>query len=87
MTRDEIRTFVATAIEEIAPDAALDALDPSVSLRDELDLDSMDFLALVRAIHEQLGVDIPEGDYSSVDSLDGCVSYLEERLTGQGRSR
>ena len=82
MTNEEIRTFLVEAIETIAPDADLEGIDPGESLRDELDLDSMDVLALVRAIHAQLGVDVPEPDYAQIDSLDGCVAYLAARLSG-----
>ncbi|MBX3275137.1 MAG: acyl carrier protein [Sandaracinaceae bacterium] len=80
MTEETIRAFVRRAIEDIAPDADLDALDPRASLREELDLDSMDFLALVRAIHAALGVAIPETDYAKIDSLDGCVAYVLRAL-------
>lgn len=80
MTHDEIRAFVCTAIERIAPDADPSTVDGGESLRDELDLDSMDFLALVRAIHDELGVDVPEVDYGEIETLDGCVAYLAPKL-------
>ncbi|MEZ4336499.1 MAG: acyl carrier protein [Sandaracinaceae bacterium] len=80
MTENEIRAIVRAAIEDIAPDADLDGIDPTESLREELDLDSMDFLALVRALHAELGVSIPEADYRAIDSLDGCTAYLARAL-------
>jgi len=80
VTEDEIRTFIMESISDIAPDAEWDDVDPKQSLRDELDLDSMDFLALVRAIHERLEVDVPESDYAKIDSLDGCAAYLRDAL-------
>ena len=73
---DEIRHFIHCQLTEIAPDAELDELGGADSLRETLDLDSMDFLALMRAIQEELGVDIPEADYKQVDSMDGCVAYI-----------
>ena len=80
MNDQEIRAFVCTALERIAPDADASTIDGSESLRDELDLDSMDFRALVRAIHEELSVDVPEVDYAQLETLDGCVAYLAQRL-------
>lgn len=76
MTPAEATDVVATALSRIAPEVQLDALDPDGSLRDEADLDSMDFLALVEALHDATGVDIPEADYGRVGSLQELVSYL-----------
>lgn len=80
MTNDEIRAAILESLSEIAPEADPSTLDPGESLRDELDIDSMDFLNFVTALHERLGVSIPETDYPKVDSLDGAVSYLASRL-------
>lgn len=82
MTKDEVRAFVHRALTDIAPDADPASIDPSESMRDELDLDSMDFLALVRAIHDELGVNVPETDYAQIESLNGCVDYVAARLDG-----
>jgi len=46
-------------------------------LRDAIDLDSMDFLNFVIALHERTGVDIPEADYPRLRTLDGAIAYLE----------
>ena len=64
------------ALGEIAPEADLASLKPDVSFRDQLDIDSMDFLNFVIALHEALQVDIPEADYPKLDTLDGCVGYV-----------
>jgi acyl carrier protein len=80
VTNDEIRAAILESLSEIAPEADPSTLDPGESLRDELDIDSMDFLNFVTALHERLGVSIPETDYPKVDSLDGAVSYLASRL-------
>ena len=64
------------ALGEIAPEADLASLKPDVSFRDQLDIDSMDFLNFVIALHEALQVDIPEADYPKFDTLDGCVRYV-----------
>jgi len=65
---------------EIAPEADLAALKPDVAFRDQLDLDSMDLLNVVIGLHAALGVEIPEADYSSLVTPDGCVDYLLSRL-------
>ncbi len=76
MTRDEVRATVLRALGEIAPEADLARLPPGASFRAELDLDSMDFLNLVIALHETFGTEIPETDYPRLATLDGCVDYL-----------
>ena len=76
MTRDEIRAAVLRTLGEIAPEADLSALEPDVSFRDQLDVDSMDLLNFVVALHGALHVDIPEADYPKLATLNGCVDYL-----------
>ena len=82
MNDDAIRRAVIECLEDVAPDVDAATIDPQESLREELDLDSMDFLAFVRGLHERLGVSVPEVDYPSLDSLDGAVSYLREHGAG-----
>ena len=73
---DEIRQTVLRLLGEIAPEADLPALRPGISFRDQLDIDSMDFLNLVILIHKSFGVEIPETDYPKYGTLDGCVEKL-----------
>jgi acyl carrier protein len=80
MTKDEIRTAVLRLLADIAPEADLTQLKPEVSIRDQLDVDSMDFLNFVIALHQTLHVEIPEADYPQVATLTGCVEYLSSRL-------
>jgi acyl carrier protein len=80
MTRDDIRAAVLRLLGAIAPEADLTRLDPRANLREELDIDSMDFLNLMVAIHKQLGVEVPEKDYAKVATLAGCVDYVAARL-------
>jgi acyl carrier protein len=75
-TREELRAAVVSVLGEIAPEADAARLDPTRSLRQQLDLDSMDFLNFVVGLHRRLGVEIPESDYSRLASLDGAVAYL-----------
>jgi acyl carrier protein len=82
VTRDEVRTRVLRALSDIAPEADLSAVKPDVGLRDQLDLDSMDVLNFVTAVHVALGVEIPESDYPKLATLDGCVDYLVQAKAG-----
>jgi acyl carrier protein len=80
MTADEIRTTILRVLGEIAPEADPARIDPDASLRDQLDLDSMDVLNVMIALHEALHVDIPETDYTKLATLNGAVAYLARRL-------
>ena len=82
MTRDEIGATVIQLLGEVAPEADLTRIKPEVSFRDQLDIDSMDFLNFVIALHDRLHVEIPETDYPKVATLNGCVEYLSARLPG-----
>lgn len=76
MSRDEIRNRVLEALASVAPEADFTALRPNMSLREQLDIDSMDFLNFAIAVHKTFDVDIPERDYPKLVTLDGCVEYL-----------
>ena len=80
MTRDDILAAVRSILGGIAPDVNLAGVRPDADLRDELDIDSMDFLRFVVGLHERLGVDVPESDYPRIRTLDGCVAYLVTRV-------
>jgi len=79
VTDAELRELVVRTLTKIAPEAAREPLDPAVSLRDQLDLDSMDALNFVIGLHETLGVDIPETDYARLATLNDIVAYLAAR--------
>ncbi|MGA8691909.1 MAG: acyl carrier protein [Methyloceanibacter sp.] len=68
------------ALGNIAPEMDVGTIDPSADLREALDIDSMDFLNFVTAMHHRLGVDVPEIDYPKLATLDGAVAYLEAKL-------
>jgi acyl carrier protein len=76
MTPDEIRGTVLRLLGNIAPEADLDHLKPEISFRDQLDIDSMDFLNFVIALHKELHIEISEKDYPKLATLHGCVEYL-----------
>ena len=83
MNQAVIRQAIFDSIEEVAPDAELEGLDPHVELRDELDLDSMDFLNVLVALHGRLGIDVPEQDYGRLDTLAHMIEYVQRRLDEQ----
>jgi len=76
MTPDDVRRVVLEELSNIAPEADLALLDPTADLREALDIDSMDHLNFVTALHNRLGVAIPEVDYPRLITLDGAVAYL-----------
>jgi acyl carrier protein len=80
MTRDEIRNAVVQAVTSVAPEIDPQALRADTVLRQELDLDSMDLLNVMIALHESLGIDVPEQDYAKLSTLNGAVDYLAARL-------
>ena len=86
MTPDEIRAAVLRALGSVAPEADLEQLRPDVGFREQLDIDSMDFLNFVITLHKQLGIDIPEGDYARLATLQGCVEYLTSRQAAPASS-
>lgn len=78
MTGVEIRNSVLELIHRIAPEKDLSEVKPDENLREALDIDSFDFLSLLVAVHEKLGVTVPESDYSKVSTLEDMVAYLEK---------
>ena len=78
-TEQDLRQTIFTALRGIAPEADPSTVPPDADLREELDLDSMDYLNFVIALHERLGVDIPEADYPKLTTVDGAVAYLSAR--------
>ncbi len=79
MTRDEIKNTVLRILGGIAPEADLTLIKPQVSFREQLDIDSMDFLNFAIGLSKEFGVEVPEADYPKVASLDGCVEYVMEK--------
>ncbi len=80
MTREEIKALILEIIEDIDEEADFDALQPDQPLRDQLDLDSMDFLDIVMELRKRHQLQIPEEDYPHLASLNSCVNYLEPLL-------
>jgi acyl carrier protein len=79
----EIRASVLRALHQVAPDVDIAHLDPARDLRRQADLDSVDLLRFVVALHDELGIEVPDEDYEELDTLDRAVAYLGARL-GRG---
>ncbi len=80
MTRDEIKDLVLEIIADIDEDAEFDDLDADKPLRDQLELDSMDFLDIVMELRKRHQLQIPEEDYPQLATLTSCINYLEPLL-------
>ena len=80
MTRAELQEKVVQALVSVAPEVDPATLRSDAPLRDQVDLDSMDFLRVIVEIHKQVGVDVPEADYGKLGSLASTVDYLSARL-------
>ncbi|MCY7289371.1 MAG: acyl carrier protein [Cryobacterium sp.] len=78
MTEQEARAAVYAAIHQVAPDVDTDDLDESARLRQDLELDSLDFLRLIETIHEATNVDIPERDYAVIPTVIRLITYVAE---------
>ena len=76
MTPAEIREEILDILEDIAPDEDLSGLKDDVNFRDQLELDSMDFLDIVMELRKRHRVQIPEEDYGELASMNSTVAYL-----------
>ncbi len=80
MTEEQVKQIVIDIINEIAPDEDTSNLKSEVNLRDQMDLDSMDFLDIVMELRKQHGIEVPEEDYPKLASLDSCADYLTPKF-------
>jgi acyl carrier protein len=74
-----LRDIVLDTLRRIAPEVSAEGLAPSRPLRDQVDLDSMDWLNFLIALRRKLGVDIPEADYAKLVTLDDVIAYVEAK--------
>lgn len=77
MNDENITSAVAAELHRIAPDIGLDEIDRTKDMRDEFDIDSLDFLNLVTALGKRFGLDMPESDYPKMRSFNDLVEYLK----------
>jgi acyl carrier protein len=78
----QIRQALVDSILEVAPEADFATVRPDRPLREQIDIDSFDFLTVLEHLHARLGVDVPEADYARMSTLDASVAYLAGRLAG-----
>ncbi len=80
MTADEIRQVVLDILGDIAPDEDLSKLHDDIPFREQLELDSMDFLDIVMELRKRYRIQIPEEEYGELVSMSSTVKYLEPRM-------
>lgn len=80
MNNEQIRTAVLEILKTLAPEIDPARILPDKPLRSQIDLDSMDWLNVLVAIHDKLGINIPETDYGKVVTFDGIIAYLAARM-------
>ena len=80
MDERELRSGIGALLQKIAPEVEAAALDPKAPLRDQVDLDSIDWLNFLVSLHERFQVDIPESDYEKLRSLDDLAGYVAARI-------
>ena len=84
MTKEECKKLVLDIVADIAPDEDLSNIKPDVRLRDQLQLDSMDFLDIVMELRKRHGIEVPESEYIRLASLDSCAEYLTPKFNAVG---
>jgi acyl carrier protein len=82
-----MRQAVLGVLKEIAPEADLSRLTPDAPIRDQLDVDSIDFMRLLIGVNEKLHVDVPEADYPKVATLNGLLDYVAVRVGRPSNTR
>ncbi|MDR3657160.1 MAG: phosphopantetheine-binding protein [Mycobacterium sp.] len=83
-TNEDTRAVVLSVLTTIAPEVDPDDISDDDLLRDQVDLDSMDWLNFLRGIHKRLQVDIPEADYASLRTLADVVGYVQKNASAPG---
>lgn len=80
MTKEQIRAMILEIIAQIIPDEDLSQLRNDVPIREQVELDSMDFLDIVMELRKRYGIEVPESDYMELATLDSSAAYLEPRM-------
>ncbi len=84
MTPVDIRNVILEILSDISPDSDLSNLDDAVPFREQMELDSMDFLDIVMELKKRYRVSIPEEDYKELASMNSTVSYLSQKMINVG---
>jgi acyl carrier protein len=80
MTASQIRAIIVEVIGQILPDEDLSKLKGDVRIRDQVEMDSMDFLDIIMELRKRYGIEVSEEDYMKLATLDSAVAYLEPRM-------
>ncbi len=80
MRSQQVKNIILDIIATVAPDADLTNVKSDVRLRDQLDLDSMDFLDIVMELRKRYKIEVPKEEYTELASLDSCAAYLGPKL-------
>ena len=80
MTGEEVREAILSILSDIAPDEDISSLRDDEKLRDQIDLDSMDFLDIVMELRKRFNIEVPEKDYEHLATMSSCVTYLQPLL-------
>lgn len=80
MDREQLKGVVFETLRGIAPEVQPSQLEPGVPLREQVDLDSMDWLNFLVGLHQELHVEIPESDYRQLTTLERLLDYLGKRV-------
>ena len=80
MTKEQIKSTILEIITRIIPDEDLSNLEGDIPIREQVELDSMDFLDIIMELRKRYGIEVPENDYMQLTALDGSVAYLEPRM-------
>jgi acyl carrier protein len=80
-SREEIRSLILKLLGGIAPEIDPKALKPDLPIREQIEIDSIDFLGLISKIYKETGVNIPEADYRKLTTLDQITDYLGRSLS------
>lgn len=83
MSDDEILAIIRDELGRLAPEVDFAAAARDQPIQREFDIDSMDFLNFITALHERLGVNVPEADYAKVATIAGAQTYVAQRTRGQ----
>ncbi len=80
MTGEEVRRAIVDILADIAPDEDVSSISDDVKLRDQMDLDSMDFLDIVMELRKRFNIEVPEKDYEQLATMTSCITYLQPLL-------
>jgi acyl carrier protein len=80
MKQEEVISRLFDIIAEISPDLDLSDIDPDIPLRDQLELDSVDFLGVLMELQDRYGIEVPEEDFIEFETLNRCAKYLAPKI-------